>query len=366
MLPIARRNLLAEPGRFAISVLGVAIAILLILIVLALYRGWSRTGSILEEMPGELWIAQRGTVDPFHSISLLTEDQLVGVGRVEGVAGTVKVLARRMAVQTPGGEMSVYVLALESPGGADVDEELKAFFPPRGEVRIDSLLQRKSGIEEGSPLVIGQTSVVVGPISANQQEAFVQFVFAHFDDAAAMFGIEKTVNFQLVSITEGADAAAIMQQIEALDPRLQVFTSGDFAHSVRKEIDNTFLPIIGILTVIGFAVGAAVVGLTIYTATVERIREFGVMKAVGASASYLYRIVFTQSLILTASGFVLGVGSALLVARAAESGVPDFTTEFRLADLSAVFLLASLMAVLASFIPIRRVLGVDPASVFRP
>jgi putative ABC transport system permease protein len=60
---------------------------------------------------------------------------------------------------------------------------------------------------------------------------------------------------------------------------------------VRKEIDDTFLPIIGIILYIGFVVGGAVVSLTLYTATIERFRDFGVMKAVCASAGFLYRIV---------------------------------------------------------------------------
>ena len=44
MVPLARRNLLAEKGRFAMSAIGVAFAVLLILIVVSLYRGWSGTG----------------------------------------------------------------------------------------------------------------------------------------------------------------------------------------------------------------------------------------------------------------------------------------------------------------------------------
>jgi putative ABC transport system permease protein len=134
---------------------------------------------------------------------------------------------------------------------------------------------------------------------------------------------------------------------------------------VRKEIDESFLPIITVLLAIGFVVGAAVVGLTIYTATIERTREYGVMKAVGASAAFLYRIVLSQSAMLTAAGFVAGLGAAIVVAWLAERAVPDFATDFQPADVLAVLTAAGLMALVASFVPVRRITGIDPAAVFR-
>jgi putative ABC transport system permease protein len=58
VVPVARRNLFAEKTRLAISVAGVAFAVRLILIVVALYRGWSSVGGIIEELPGDLWVVQ--------------------------------------------------------------------------------------------------------------------------------------------------------------------------------------------------------------------------------------------------------------------------------------------------------------------
>jgi hypothetical protein len=64
MVPVARRNLLAEKGRFVMSVGGVAFALLLILIVVSLYRGWSRTGSIYSRLPGSYGWRRRGQSIP--------------------------------------------------------------------------------------------------------------------------------------------------------------------------------------------------------------------------------------------------------------------------------------------------------------
>jgi len=54
-----------------ISICGVAFAVLLILVILALYRGFQRTGETFGLLPGDYWLAQQGTTDPFHSLSLV-------------------------------------------------------------------------------------------------------------------------------------------------------------------------------------------------------------------------------------------------------------------------------------------------------
>src|SRR3972149_4469156 len=104
MVPVARRNLFAEKGRFAISVAGVGFAVLLIVTVLALYRGWSRTGQIFQEMPGQLWVVQQGTSDPFHSVSLLERADLERTASVPGVEAVVPVMSRQMTLSAGGSE----------------------------------------------------------------------------------------------------------------------------------------------------------------------------------------------------------------------------------------------------------------------
>lgn len=156
MVPVARRNLLDEKGRFAISIAGVGDSILLILIVLALYRGLSRTGSILAAIPGDLWVVRRGTVDPFHSVSILPQSQLAGLGEIPGVGATTPVVARRMTFQTADGEASVYILALDATRARETSPSAaQSYFPPKGEIYIDRLLERKTGLKRGSVVTIG-------------------------------------------------------------------------------------------------------------------------------------------------------------------------------------------------------------------
>lgn len=366
MVPVARRNLFAEKGRFAISVAGVGFAVLLIMTVLALYRGWSRTGQIFEEMPGQLWIVQQGTSDPFHSVSLLERRDLEVASAIPGVEVVVPVLSRQMMFGGRASGESARLMALDASAGLAVTPEVKEhFLPEPGTIIIESVLSRRTGLGQGDTVQFGNVSLTVADVRPAGTEVLSQFAFVNFEDAAKIFGVADVVTYGMVVITPGADPKLVKDQIEFADPRVQVYTAEEFAKSIREQIDESFIPVIAILVAIGFVVGAAVVGLTIYTATIERTREFGVMKAVGASAGFLYRIVLSQSAMLTGAGFVVGVIGARVVAELAAEATPEFATDFQARDVALVGAAALVMAIIASFVPVRRINAIDPAMVFR-
>jgi putative ABC transport system permease protein len=142
-------------------------------------------------------------------------------------------------------------------------------------------------------------------------------------------------------------------------------TRAQFAAANRSEVTGSFLPIVGVLLAVAFVVGCTIVGITIYTTTVERTREYGILKAIGATRRDLFRIVLTQSLFVGAVGYLLGVPLAFAVNDLAARAVPEFITLIRGRDILAVGVAALGMAVLATLIPVRRVAAIDPASVFR-
>ena len=366
MVPVARRNLFAEKGRFAISVAGVAFAVLLIMTVLALYRGWTRAGHIFQEMPGQLWVTQQGTSDPFHSVSLVERADLERLASLTGVQAVVPVLSRQMTFGARGSEESVRLMAMDASAGLPVTPAARArFLPDRGTIIIESILSRQTGLDKGDQAEFGNISLTVAEVRPAGTEVLSQFAFVNFEDATRIFGVGDVVAYGMVVLAPGTDPLAVKGQIEAGNPRLQVYTAEEFAKSIRREIDQSFIPVIAILVAIGFVVGSAVVGLTIYTATIERTREFGVMKAVGGSPGFLYRIVLSQSGMLTGVGFVVGLIGARVLSELAAKAVPEFATDFQIGDIAAVGAGALLMAIIASFVPVRRVNSIDPAMVFR-
>lgn len=125
------------------------------------------------------------------------------------------------------------------------------------------------------------------------------------------------------------------------------------------------MPIIGVLTIIALAIGTAVIGLTIFTATIEKSREYGVLKAIGYANAQLFSIALIQSFIASIIGFLLGIILASLVARLAQTQVSGFVYEAGPEVMIAVFGATVLMSVVASFIPLKRITSIDPAQVFK-
>jgi putative ABC transport system permease protein len=365
VVPLARRNLLSEKGRFALSVGGVAFAVLLILLVVSLYRGWSDVGRLYTQLPGDLWISQPQTTDPYHSSSFLPAADASTLATVPGVAAAMPVYTRHIAFQRDGIAIDVLAMALDAPPGLRLPTETrKHYLPLPGRINIDRMLARDAGVGPGDRLTVLGRRLVVNRINTGGNTLF-QAAFLNPRDARELWAGKRLASFILLSLKLGADRAEVAAAAAAALPGTESHTSEQFATSFAGRVNDAFLAVVGVLVGLGFLVGGAVIGLTAYTATVERAREFAVLKAIGASGVFLYRVVLRQSLIIGSLGAGLGVGWAAAAGPVIERRVPEFVTELRWIDASSVFLTAVLVAALASYVPIRRLNRIDPAVVFR-
>jgi putative ABC transport system permease protein len=153
--------------------------------------------------------------------------------------------------------------------------------------------------------------------------------------------------------------------LQILSSKIVLHTREEFAASTRERALSDVLPILFVVLALSFIVGLAVAGLTIYTATIEKSREFGILKAVGFRNSYLYRLVFEQSAVTAMLGFLVGIGLTLLVGPFASDVVPQFVLFTRWQDVLVVAGLTVGMALIAGYIPVRRLAAIDPVTVFK-
>lgn len=357
MVPLARRNLFTERGRLAISVAGVAFAVLLVLTILGLYRGWEGAGGVFRDLPGDLWVAQAGTRDPFRSSSSLPAGREDELAAIPGVATATPVLARRVAFGE-GTERDVDAFFLAFGAGA------RDLVPPPGSVVIDESVSRDAGVGAGDRItVLGRPLRVAGVRPGGNPLFGVAFVNPR--DAAGILGPGDDVSFYLLAARPGADLEAVAGAARAAVPGAQVSTSDEFARATSDLVRKGFLPVVGVLVALGVVIGGAVAALTTYTATVERSRDFGVLKAIGADRRFVARVVIQQSLIVTGLGAVLGLGVTLVVVRMIERRVPEFITELRAADIVSVLGATVALSLVAAYLPARRIDAIDPAVVFR-
>jgi putative ABC transport system permease protein len=347
------------------SVAGSACAVLLILLVASLYRGWSTASSVLTRLPGDVWVAQAGTRDPFRSMSMLPSGAAGRLEQISGVRLAIPVFARRIAFTQEGRDVDVYFMSLDVPTGPQWPAAVRSsFLPPRGGVAVDQVLAQNAGLHVGDELdVLGRKLRITGIRPGGNP--LYQLAFVNGADAPEVLRLGDVTSFYLLSLANGANVAAVARASEAALPGTEASTSAAFAAATARLVNEGFLPVVGALVAIGFLVGGAVIGLTTYTATIEKARDFGVLKALGASDGFLYRIVVQQSLIVGVAGATLGIGAAALAASLIERRVPEFVTELRVGDAAGVFAITLLVSLVAAYLPAHRINHIDPAIVFR-
>jgi putative ABC transport system permease protein len=119
----------------------------------------------------------------------------------------------------------------------------------------------------------------------------------------------------------------------------------------------------GLAAFLGLLVGLAVVAQTLYGSVTKRIREFGTLKAMGATDGSVGRFLLAQALAVAAVGSVLGLASSVLVAGLLSS--PRAPVELTVWLAAASVLLIVLVCLTASWLPYWRMRRIDPASVLR-
>jgi len=374
MLLVARKNLFAERTRLAISVGGVALSVFLIGILLSLYRGWSQqVGGFVEDVPADLWVTSDGTTDFVAAGSVLPDSLSVPLGHLPEVDVVSPLIVRPLESYRSGDKptdtFDVQLVGYDSEiglGGPLAIVEGKS--PPGpGEVVVDIEMKNRHGVQIGDRLVRGSKSLIVAGYSSGGDFIYTQVAFATLDTTIDFLQLEPTTQrtFFVVTLDDPSQRDVLASRLALAAPGVQLVTGEDFARETRDRILSNILPILVVVLIVAFVVGLAIAGLTIYTATVEKSREYGILKAEGFTNPYLYRVVFEQSMVTGILGFLVGAGVTVLLAPFAQDAVPQFVVWVRWQDIAGIAGATLLMALVAAYIPVRRLSHIDPVTVFK-
>src|SRR6185503_12377907 len=112
----------------------------------------------------------------------------------------------------------------------------------------------------------------------------------------------------LVKLAPNGDIEAVRKELQRRLPYNDVFTRDEWARRSRSYwVDSSGLGLNMYITVfLGCLVGIVVVAQTLYTSTMEHIREFGTVKAIGGGNGDIYLILGKQATIAAIAGFALG------------------------------------------------------------
>jgi putative ABC transport system permease protein len=376
MLLVARKNLFSEHTRLAISVGGVALSVFLISLLLSLYRGWDeKVGSFVEQSDVDLWAGSIGMNDFITAASIVPLDGTEVLNGFAEIKQWSPIIVRPMtgakvSVGQPpdkGRKMNLELIGYDTNTGISGPLKIVAgkSAPGKDEVIIDKALASRNGLKLDDVLSVGGQSWTIVGISEGGDFVSAQTIFVSLEQAQQALGMENQSTFIGLRLSDGTDPQHFADEIATLEPGAIAFTRAQFAAQTRDIVLGDVLPILMIVLVLAFIVGLAVSGLTIYTATIEKAREYGIIKAVGFSNRYLYRLVFEQAIVTGALGFLIGIGLTFLFGPLASKQVPQFVTLVRPQDLLLVFGATVVMSLAAGYVPVRRLAAIDPVAAFK-
>lgn len=201
-------------------------------------------------------------------------------------------------------------------------------------------------------------------LSAGTNQFTNQLAFGELRDVSGLLRLRRDVNFYALQVEPGS-AERVRAQINQRFPYVTAFSKREFVANNEREIKDGFEPILYVMVGIAFFVGSAIVGLTMYTATTEKAREYGVLSALGAGRGSLAGVIVRQAAITSAIGFAVGCLLVLPAGWLISSLAPKTELAYPAWLFAVTAAAAVIMALVSSYLPVRRIASLDPAAVFR-
>ena len=371
---LATKSLLHDKLRFFITVSGVAFAVTLVFVQVGLFLGLMDNASLtINQIDADLWVTSRNTpnVDFAHTFP---ETYVKRVRSIPGVARADNLIVWFMNVNLPTGAVEgTEVYALEDFSrwnfpwnvAAGNLEDLR-----RGPYFIldESAKKRWGAFEPGEYReILGRRLKIIGKTVDAKSFTTTPLTFMDFRMAQSLAQdtLRGNTTYILVKLAPGTNAETVRAELQRRLPFNDVYTKDEWAKRSRTYwIESTGLGLNMYITVfLGCLVGIVVVAQTLYTSTMEHIREFGTVKAIGGGNAEIYKILGKQATIAALAGF--GLGALQAFAMRPVMAKIDLKLIIPLPLYFLVLAGAVLLCLSAAIISFRKVASIDPALVFR-
>jgi putative ABC transport system permease protein len=373
MWTLARKLLLHDRLRFAVAIAGVSVSVMLVLVQVGLYFGFMDTASsLIDASSADLWVGKAGN-ESFEFASPFDERTFYKVASVPGVERAERVLMNFAQFKlATGGDLGVQIVGIESGGSLLAPWHVVAGDARRlgepGAIVVDRSEYAKLGIERVGVAteISGVRAEVVAMTQGIRSFTTSPIVFTDLRSARAyMAGLgTDAVTYVLVKVKPGVDVDWVKAQIDHL-PHLAAYTTHEMSQRTQSYWSSRTGVGAGFFTtaVLGVIVGFVVVGQILYSGTLQYLREYGTLKAMGARNSMVVRVILAQAMISAALGFVIGGGLAFGM-RAAMAKA-NLTVALFPSLYAATLVVTIAMCSFAALLSIVKVLRLDPASVFK-
>jgi putative ABC transport system permease protein len=376
MWTLARKLLLHDRLRFAVAIAGVSVSVMLVLVQVGLYFGFMETASsIIDASTADIWVDKKGN-ESFENATTFDERGFYKVASVPGVAHAEPVLMTWAQFKLPdGGDLGVQIVGLETaprprsllaPWNV-VDGDVRRLAEP-GAIMIDKSEYLKLKVDRVGHVteLSNVRSEVVALTNGIRSFTTSPIIFADLRTARSYLRQLETdqITHVLVEVEPGVDVATVKARINAL-PYLTAYTTAELSTRTRTYWSERTGVGAGFFTtaVLGIVVGFVVVGQILYSGTLQYLREYGTLKAMGAKNSAIVQVILWQAMISAALGFAVGAPLAIAMRAGLKGANLIVALSPELYAVTAA--ITAVMCAVAALLSIVKVLRLDPASVFK-
>ena len=380
---VALKMLIGNRAKYLGIIVGLTFASLLITQQSAIFMGlMTRTFGFLSDTSiPDVWVMDP-KVQYIDDLKPLKETESLRIRGIKGVAWAVPLYKGLLKARLPNGAFQTCIVV-----GLD-DETLIGGPPAMLQGKLSNLRHSDAIIVDGVaakgrlanvtrdgqrvPLKIGDTmelndhrAVVTGICEVSRTFQSQPVIYTTFSRSVAYAPPErKLMSFVMVKAKPGQDLQELCQRIRQTTG-LAAYTKNDFKMlTVRYYLKYTGIPInFGITVCLGFIVGIAIAGQTFYNFTLDNIRYFGTLKAMGASNRLLLRMILLQASLVGSIGYGIGVGVASVLGTLSGKTELSFYLPWQLLVFSATAVM--LICAISAVVSMRTVLKLEPAIVFQ-
>lgn len=365
-VPVGRRFLFAERRRAVLTVVGVAAALLLVLVLRGIFAGAiDRVTYYIRTSPADVFVSQAGVRTMHMSSSTVPTAAVRRLAAVPGVAWVSPIGFTSGSIAGPDGRQLSYLIGYDTATGRGGPAHLASGRAPRfGEAVLDEQAAESLGIRLGARVtVLGARLRVVG-FSTGGSSITNTTVFVTRSQFTA---IRPTpgVSYVLLGTSPGTAPATVAHRLVTAVPAVTAQTREDFAASEARIVTDMSADLLKLMSTIGLLIALAVIALGLMTATLNRIRDYAVLKALGARTRSLAAAVTVQVLWTVALAALVAAGLAQVLAWLLPLTAPAVQITITPAALAQTTLGALVVGLLAALWPLRRVANVDAATAFR-
>lgn len=375
MALLARRNLFHDRIRFVVTLTGIVFALVLIIVQFGLFLGFTTTTSNnVDHSKADLWVVFHG-VGYFDTGRMFSERKYYEVLATPGVLQAEKYIQNFAYWKKPdGGVENVQVIGFHAGSGLgepwNIVQGSVSDVKQEDGVIVDELYREKLGVSKiGDHVEIGDHRArVVGFTHGIRSFTTSPFVYTSFKNALNYTRPESTqdqLTYILIKVAPGFTPSQVQRNLLGRVTDVEVYTRGEFSQRTRFYWMFTTGAGLAVLTaaLMGLVVGVAVVAQTIYAATMDHIREYGTLKAMGATNRYLFRVLIEQAVWSAALGYGLALVIAHFIVQGSEKGGALILMPLSM-KIGTLFL-SVLMCIAAAMVSINKVTKLDPAMVFK-